>query len=150
MTAEDAFTVKTARAAAERGELADWVDRFLRSDGSDNADLADELSQKMTAWEGPVRLPLRRLKRLAGPPDAPVLCPIDEDEWPERVEDMAEKAEDGWEPPPVIVAYRNDDFVLEDGNHRVESLRRADEREAWAIVGVERAEDRDRLTEALD
>jgi hypothetical protein len=34
----------------------------------------------------------------------------------------------------VVVAYRNDQLVLEDGNHRVETLRRAGRRAAWAIV----------------
>jgi hypothetical protein len=33
--------------------------------------------------------------------------------------------------------------VLEDGNHRVESLRRAGQREAWAVIGFENEADRD-------
>lgn len=146
MTASEEFSLEGARAAAERGELGEWVGRFLRSEGSDNPVLADELSQRMTWWAGPVLLPLDRLKRLAGPRDAQVLCPVDEEEWPDYVEDMAEKAQDGWEPPPVIVAYNEDGYVLEDGNHRVESLRRAEVREVWAVVGLEREEDLTRFT----
>ena len=145
MTAQEEFTLDGARAAAERDELAEWVRRFLSSDGSDNSALAHDLSQRMKWWTGPVQLPLNRLKRLAGPPDAPVLCPVDEDEWPDYVEDMAEKAKDGWEPPPVIVAYNDDGFVLEDGNHRVEGLRRARADQAWAVIGFERPEDLERF-----
>ena len=35
--------------------------------------------------------------------------------------------------------------MLEDGNHPVEGLRRAGNTEVWAVVGFERAEDRDRF-----
>jgi hypothetical protein len=56
---------------------------------------------------------------------------------------MDKLAEEGWEPPPVIAACRDNQFVLEDGNHRVESVRRAGRRETWVVVGFERQEDRD-------
>ena len=52
--------------------------------------------------------------------------------------------EEGWEPPPVVVTSRNDQVVLEDGN-RVESLRRAGRRAAWAIVNFADADTRDRF-----
>lgn len=138
--------METARRAAERDELDDWVARFLSSPGSDNAPLAHELSTRLCCWMGPVRLPLNSLHRLAGPPGAPVLCPIDEDDWPERVDDMEQRVDDGWVPPPVIVAYRRGQLVLEDGNHRVESIRRTGRRHVWAVIGFEDREDRDRFT----
>jgi hypothetical protein len=73
-----------------------------------------------------------------------VLCPVDDDEWRDDVDDMADKIEEeGWEPAPLIVSVRGGQLVLEDGNHRVEGLRRAGEAEAWAVVGFEAAEDRD-------
>jgi hypothetical protein len=145
MNDDVSYSVETARAASERGELDRWVADFLASPGSDNAALAAELTEKLKWWVGPQRLPISRLQRLAGPAGDPVLCPVDEDYWDDRVEAMDELAEEGWEPPPVIVAYHGDELVLEDGNHRVESLRRAGKREAWAVVGFERAEDRDRF-----
>jgi hypothetical protein len=73
-----------------------------------------------------------------------VLCPVDDDYWDDRVDDMAERIEeDDWDPAPVIVSYRARQLVLEDGNHRVESLRRAGQREAWAVIGFENEADRD-------
>ena len=46
--------------------------------------------------------------------------------------------EKGGNLPPVVVTYRNDQLVLEHGNHQVESLRRADRRAAaWAIVNFD-------------
>ncbi len=141
MPDEPEFSVETARSAAEDGQLADWVGRFLASPGSDNAVLAKQLPEELTWWAGPVELPLDRLHRLAGPPGDPVLCPVDDDYWDDRVEDMDKLAEDGWEPPPVVVAYRDRQFVLEDGNHRVESVRRAGRRTTWAVVGFAQRED---------
>ena len=145
MDTDASYSVESARSASERGQLGQWVAEFLASPGSDNAVLGAALEQKVKWWVGPERLPIDKLHRLAGPPGDPVLCPVDDDYWDERVEDMDELAEEGWEPPPVIVVYRGDELVLEDGNHRVESLRRAGKREAWAVVGFERTADRDRF-----
>jgi hypothetical protein len=135
--------VEAARAAAERDELGDWVTEFLASPGSDNEALADLLAARIRCWLGPLAVPIDRLHRLAGPADAPVLCAVDEDYWDDRVDDMEDKVEDGWEPPPVIVTTRGDQLVLEDGNHRVESLRRSGEDTAWAIIGFPSFEERD-------
>ena len=140
---DDEFSVEAARAAAGRDELGVWVSRFLGSPGSDNAELGELLSERLRFWVGPLKLPLDELNRLAGPPDAPVLVALEEDEWHDRVDDMAERAATGWEPPPVIVSYRNEELVLEDGNHRVESIRRAGRGDVWAVIGFEDARARD-------
>src|SRR5438477_12952591 len=65
----DEYSVEAARKASERDELGAWVSRFLVSPGSDNPILAEELSERHRFWIGPVRLPLSRLQRLAGPPE---------------------------------------------------------------------------------
>jgi len=137
--------VEAARAAAERDELGEWVVRFLASPGSDNAPLAGQLTQELGWWLGPVQLPLDQLHRLAGPPGAPVLEEVEDHEWRDDVDDLARQVEDGAQPAPVIVAHRNDQLVLEDGNHRVEALRRAGHDEAWAVVGFDSADERDRF-----
>ncbi len=128
------FTVESARHASERGELAEWVREFLASPGSDNADLGELLADERSHWTGPTKLRIDQLHRLVGPPGDPVLCPVDDDYWRDDVEDMEDQVEEGWEPPPMIVTYRDDQLVLEDGNHRVEGMRRAGETEVWAVV----------------
>jgi hypothetical protein len=70
---------------------------------------------------------------------------VDEDYWRDDVEDMAARIEDRWEPPPVIVSHRDGQLVLEDGNHRVEGLRRAGKERAWAVIAFEDPEERDRF-----
>lgn len=145
MTDEHRFTVDSARKAAARDELGAWVAEFLASPGSDNAPLAHTLTHPPRTWIGPVLLPLDQLHRLAGPPDHPVLRAVDEDYWRDDVADLAEKVEEGWEPPPMVVTFRDDQLVLEDGNHRAEGVRRAGEREAWAVVSFESTDERDRF-----
>lgn len=145
MRDEPEFSVESARRAAGQDRLRDWVSRFLASPGSDNAVLAEMLPTELPWWAGPFRLPLVRLNRLAGPPGDPVLCPVDEQYWDERVEAMDELAERGWEPPPLIVRYRGGEFVLEDGNHRAEGVRRAGRDVVWAVIGFEEREGRDRF-----
>lgn len=150
MSERHEFSVDGAREAAGRDELDEWVARFLASPGSDNAELARLLSERLAWWAGPMQVPISRLHRLAGPPGDPVLCPVDDDYWRDDVEELGEKVEDGFELPPVIVAFRRDQLVLEDGNHRVEALRRAGEEKAWALVGFESADDLDRFMATTD
>lgn len=142
---DERFTVESARRAAERDELGAWVARFLASPGSDNAPLAHALTHPPRTWIGPVQLRIDQLHRLAGPPDHPVLCPVDDDYWRDDVDDLEEKVEEGWEPPPMIVTFRDDRLVLEDGNHRAEGIRRTGEREAWSVVSFDSPEERDRF-----
>jgi broad specificity phosphatase PhoE len=139
------YSVEAARDAAEHDELGTWVKRFLASPGSDNAPLAHRLSEPPRWWLGPVQVPVDQLNRLAGPPDAPVLCPMDEDDWRDDVDDMAELIEDEWEPPPVIVSYREGQLLLEDGNHRVEGVRRAGKDHVWAVIAFGDPAERDRF-----
>jgi hypothetical protein len=145
MTDGQDFTVESAREAAERDELADWVARFLASPGSDNPLLAQILTDPPRTWIGPVQLRLDQLHRLAGPPDHPVLCPVDDDEWRDDVNDLEEKVAEGFEPPPMVVTFRDEQLVLEDGNHRAEALRRAGEDGVWAVVSFVDPAERDRF-----
>jgi hypothetical protein len=137
------YTVASAREAADRDDLATWVADFLASPGSDNAELGRQLTETERWWLGPLQLPIDQLHRLAGPPGAPVIEVVDEDEWRPDVEDAAERIESGWEPPPVIVSHRAGQLVLEDGNHRVEGLRRANTDLTWAVIAFDDPDERD-------
>ena len=144
MSNDESFSVESARAATERDELGAWVREFLASPGSDNAALAEQLLEERPHCLGPVRLRFSELHRLAGPPDEPVLERLDEDDL-ETVEGMEESIDDGWEPAPVIVSARGDQLVVEDGNHRIEGLRRSGRRNYWAIVCFEDEASRERF-----
>lgn len=133
------FSLDSARDAAGEGTLDRWVSEFLRSPGSDNAALAEQLGSQQRCWVGPVELPFDQLHRLAGPPDEPTLARFDGDDL-DTVEEMNESIEDGWEPPPLIVSCRGTQLVVEDGNHRIEGMRRAGRTDGWAVVAFENAE----------
>lgn len=134
-------SVDGARRAREDDELAAWVEEFLASDGSDNAELGEQLRAAKRFWLGPIELPFDRLNRLAGPPDQPTLDRLDDDDL-ETVEEMAESLDDGWEPAPLVVSYRDDQLVVEDGNHRIEGLRRSGRTTYWSVVGFDDADQR--------
>ncbi|MGY6501150.1 MAG: hypothetical protein ACXIVQ_09710 [Acidimicrobiales bacterium] len=142
MTDHHDNSVDGARAAADADDLDAWVRTFLGSPGSDNAELGDQLDDKVRWWAGPMKLPLDQMNRLAGPAGHPVIEVVEEDYWRDDVGEMAEKIANGWEPPPVVIVHRDDQLVLEDGNHRVEALRQASFDEAWSIVGFETEDDR--------
>lgn len=142
-------TVESARAAADAGELEDWIRAFLAEPGSDNEALGDQLADRGLLWHGPVRLPFDELHRLAGPPDQPTVERFDE-EGIEQAKDMKETIEDGWEPAPLIATIDHvDQLMIEDGNHRIEALRRAGRTSHWCIVGFADEDERDRLVPTL-
>jgi hypothetical protein len=147
MNDERPYSLESAREASDRFELNEWVAGFLASPGSDNSALAEHLSQELGWWAGPLQLPIDQLHRLVGPPGDPVLCPVDDEYWEGRLEGLAKRIHDGWEPPPVILSYRQRTLVLEDGNHRAESMRRAGSNTVWAIVGFESREDSERFAQ---
>lgn len=130
----------------EVDDLEQWVRDFLASDGSDNAVLGQELAERDLHWVGPVELPFDELHRLAGPDGEPTLGEFDEDGLA-SIEAMCESIEDGWEPLPLVITYRGDldQFIVEDGNHRTEALRRAGRTSHACVVGFESAEEARRV-----
>ena len=142
----DRFDLASARAAAERDEIALWVGDFLASRGSDNATLAAALALREHWWLGPVRVPLSDLIRLAGP-ESDALVPVSEDEWEGDVGSMEESIEEGWEPPPLLAEYQDGRLLLQDGNHRYEALQREGAPDAWVLVFFDDPAERERFTE---
>ena len=92
---------------------------------------------------GLIEIPLDQLHRLAGAPGEPVLEVVDEDDWRDDVDDLAEQIDGGLEPAPVVVSHRSGQLVLEDGNHRLEALRRAGQDLTWAVVAFDDPTERD-------
>jgi len=111
--------VHSARQAAEKGRLEEWVHAYL---------------------SGPLRLPLVAVTRVCGPepdleyPQAPV-------RWEAKVAAMAAEISDPLALPPFITEYRDGTLSLRDGNHRHEALRRRGVTEFWAIVWCNSAAD---------
>ena len=142
------FTLESAFEAAARDDHARWVGDFLASRGSDNATLAAGLAQRRHWWLGPMRVPVERLERRAGPePDVEVR--IEPDEWEHDVEALDDSIEQGWEPPPLLAQYYEGHLWLEDGNHRYEALVRAGASHAWVIIWFDDPGDRDNFLQRI-
>jgi hypothetical protein len=137
------FSVDAARRAAEDGRLSDWVLAFLASAGSDNEELAAAFAFRGAAYLGPLLLDFDRLTPMAGPDEDAVVVPVPEAEWEPDVEGMEESVEEGWQPPPLLVTHRDGQFLLEDGNHRFEALRRSGEVRGWVILAFADAAERE-------
>jgi hypothetical protein len=143
MPDEKRFSLASAFAAQSDDSIAAWVGEFLASRGSDNAALAAGLAQDEHWWLGPLEVPIDDLIRLAGPEDD-ALCPIEPDEWNDDVGSMESSIEHGWEPPPLLAQFHEDQLLLQDGNHRYEALVRAGTPTAWVLVWFDDPADRDR------
>lgn len=138
----DPFSVEAARRAERDGRLGAWVTTFLASPGSDNGALAAELAFSGASYAGPVWLALDEMHPLAGPDEQRVRITVPVAEWDDEVISMDESLERGWEPPPLLVSYRSGEYIVEDGNHRRDALRRAGITHTWAVVAFWDDEDR--------
>lgn len=145
MTDDEEFSLASAQEAADAGRLDQWVVDFLDSPGSDNAQLAAAVAFEEATYLGPVQFELDRLTPMAGPDGDEVVVPVAEDDWESDVHEMAHSVEDGWAPPPLLVSHRDGKYLLEDGNHRYETLRRSGATHAWAILLFTGEAERDRF-----
>jgi hypothetical protein len=130
------FTIDQAHEYAVRGQLAAWVDGFLRGPGR-NAALADGLALRQRWWIGPLELPLCRLSRCCGP-EPTMEFHEPEARWSERIEVMRAAIVAGWEPPPVIAEHRSGLLSVRDGSHRVAALEVAARATCWVLVWFNR------------
>lgn len=145
MTDDEKFSLTSAQRATDEGRLAEWVVDFLSSPGSSNPELAAALAIKGAIYLGPIRIALDRLTPMAGPDGDEVVVPVAKEEWESDVEGMEHSIEQGWHPPPLLVSYHDGKYLLEDGNHRCETLRRTGAAYAWTILLFADEVERDRF-----
>jgi len=144
MTRAQEFSLASAQQAADDDRLTEWVADFLASPGSDNALLGATLALSGATCLGPMRVELDWLTPMAGPNEDEVVVPIPEEDWESDVEAMEQSIAHGWHPPPLLVSHHDGTYLLEDGNHRYETLRRNGATDAWAILLFADETERDR------
>lgn len=130
-----------ARAWAQAGRLEDWVHGYLLSAGHNPA-FSEGLKLDKRYYDGPVNMPLSLLKRCCGPEEE-MAFRVDEAYFEKHVAELQEAVRRGEDMPPLIVNYRAEGFVLNDGNHRFEALYRLGAESAWAIVWTSSQADRE-------
>ena len=122
-----------AQASAARGELAAWVQAYLRSGAWANLPLAEGLLRQRRWWLGPVRVSLDGLIRVVG--DEPGMAyPIPSAWWQEKVGRLADGMHDVATLPPLIVEARPEGLSVRDGNHRLAAMIRKGWESGWIVI----------------
>ena len=140
-------TASSAKEFARDGRLEEWIHTFLLSDGHNRA-FSDGLKLVPRFYHGPMDMPIRLFRRCCGPePDMKYHEP---EEWFEkRVNALREALQTDGDFPPLIVNYVKGEFVINDGNHRYEALRRIGREKHPVIFWVTEKEDNIALMEFL-
>lgn len=94
---------------------------FLQKTESANSDLLNYAQSMAPAAEA--SLPLEKLVRTVGP-ERHQLNPEDVTKFEERIARLMNDIQSGTRPFPLLAEYDGDTFVLIDGNHTYEALKR--------------------------
>ena len=111
--------------------LEEGIHEFLKTDGN-NQELSNGLMRLKRYWIGPTRVPLSRLVRCCGPENDMEYI-FSEESFKEKTDRMESSLENGWEPPPLIIEFSQGKWIIRDGNHRYEALRRAGIEQYWVV-----------------
>jgi hypothetical protein len=140
MTVELHFTSAAALAASRAGQLEAWVHAFLEAEGG-NPGFSAGLRLEPRRFHGPVTLALHQLVRCTGP-EPGMEFRVSRESFEVRVARLAAALAGGRELPPLIVNFRaGRPLVVNDGNHRLEALRRQGRAACPAIVWTTGAAD---------
>ena len=132
-------TLKSAIEYGKLNNIEEWVHEYLCGEGN-NKGFSDGLKLEPRQYTEPQLMNLDLFKRCYGPePD--MLYHIREDEtdhlrwfWG-KIERIAERYKTGtWDMPPLIISHFDGEYMLNDGNHRFEALKRLGVNEYWVIL----------------
>ena len=114
-------TLTQAKAYHDNGKIEEWLQLFLRNDGK-NIALADGLLLEKREYFGLRKLSMSCFKDVkAGVPEY-LSAENDIEYFFWIIENMKSSLKD-WDVPPLIVEYRDDKFIVNDGRHRLEMYR---------------------------
>jgi hypothetical protein len=127
------YDLATCLEAVCRGQIEDWVSRYLNGGPWANVGLRDGLLRQRRYWLGPLRVPLDRLERCCGPePSMEFQVPVDQ--WERKVARIAAGLTHAEQLPPLIVEWRMGALSIRDGTHRYAAMVRANWQYAWIIL----------------
>lgn len=141
-------TYRIAKEYMEKGNIAEWMQLFLRNDGK-NIALADGLLLEERHYIGLREIPIRLLADIkSGAPE------YLKDEGAIRhffeIVDGMKQDIGHWDAPPLIVNYADGKFEVNDGRHRLEMYRQLQRKSVYAVLWVTGDEDYNRLNQILD
>lgn len=137
---KDLNSLSAALRMAGAGELEAWVHGYLLSAGRNPA-FSEGLRREKRYYLGPMEMELEGLERCCGP-EPEMEYRVDAAGFEAHVAELQRAVLAGAGLPPLIANYHAGEFVLNDGNHRLEALRRLGIRRGWVVVWVSSEQDR--------
>ena len=126
-------TSTSAREFSAAGRLEEWIHLFLYGEGN-NKPFSDGLKIEPRRFLAPEKMNLNRLARCCGP-EAEMQFNVPEEGFIKRVGNIFDRYKNGnWDMPPLIVCRGGNGYIINDGNHRYEALKKAGEAQHWVIV----------------
>lgn len=133
------YILKSAKEYAANHAVEEWIHLFLRGEG-DNEGLSEGLKLRQRYWVGPIEVQTAVLDRVVGPePDREYV--ENEVWWNQNIGQIAERLEDGWDMPPLIVENRNGLLSVRDGNHRLGALQKLKRETCHVIIWDDNGEE---------
>lgn len=140
-------TLTQAKLYRDNGKIEEWLQLFLRNDGK-NIALADGLLLEKREYLGLLKLNMSCFKDIKE--GVPEYLSAENDIayffW--IVENMKNSRGD-WDVPPLIVEYREDKFIVNDGRHRLEMYRQLGVEVVDAVLWTTGEENKKKLLEVI-
>lgn len=140
-------TLSMAQIYEKNGKIEEWIQLFLRSDGK-NIALADGLLLEKREYLGLMKINISFLKDVEeGAPE--YLTQENDKEYFFWVVENMKNSLVHWDVPPLIVEFRDNQFIVNDGRHRLEMFRQLGVKEIDVVLWTTGEKDRDRLLEVI-
>lgn len=141
------FTLEEAVTYASQGKAHDWIQAYLREEG-DNIPFADGLLLEKRFYTHPLKIDLNKFNRICGPEEN-MKFRVSKDIFEQKVSNIIERRQKGWDMPPLIINYDKGVFDLNDGNHRHEAMLRSGVNEYYAVFWATGRQDYNELKKKL-
>jgi hypothetical protein len=126
-------TLSSAINYASVNSLEEWIHKFLCGEGN-NKIFSDGLKLKQRKFYAPQVMSLNKFERCSGPENN-MKFKIPEEIFQKRVEGIVSAYKKGeWDMPPLIINRKDNDYELNDGNHRFEALKKLGINQYWVII----------------
>jgi hypothetical protein len=131
--------LSSAQNYARKGLLEEWIHSYLLTDAN-NKEFSDGLKLFERFYLGPIKMPLSLFNRCCGPEDS-MKWKVSLEGFEKKVSMLLEAIENDNDMPPLIVQYVDDEFELNDGNHRYEAYKRLGIKEIYVVVWITKKRD---------
>ena len=131
-------TLESAKAYAEAEKLDAWIHLYLNEEGR-NIPFSDGLKKCDRYYFSPALVPLNLLKRCSGP-EPEMKYRVDQGWWEHKLGELKKTIEATPDfvnkCAPMFVEYTGGEFVLNDGNHRLQAYKDLGYEKAWVLFWI--------------